>query len=727
MEETPLRVPAEIYENLSEESTDIFAGIYVSQIDKKHALSKKEYEIILQSIGTPNLDDLSKKIVDYVTRTSLKTSKEHVELMRVSKEMPEDLQTLVLEEIEQRGKEPFIASILEKGEYELLSAFKTEIPPETYKHVLEAANQTDRFSMLFQMINDYTRSLPNELIDVAKTFIISEKDNLINQKLNEGAHPPFFTKLDSIIPLEQNDFEKIIEKLISLTSVYSILSFQEHFPNHPKMTKAVIANQDALYEKALSYQAVEGLRLYHYLESVAPEPDWNRIGMNVAKKLSIVDIAQLPEETATKVMAHIPWGESLERLKNIQRISKRHEHCPWRNELVPLVKVAQNEGFISIENTADGELLVDFVQKFGAYNIPSIFELFVSIKQTRRVEDLSIKHKDWIRDALGEQALEKAQNSEALLNALGKFKRDIQSDILKDEIPKNIETKLGQEIFNAIRGTTKWGRSNEFEQILSTWRETQTTSPEKTKLKEGYTEKTFQISAVRDTELSFEEQLTIKKTLVENKELILSVRRIIDTYKRGIDTPDLSVWWKEKQQTLIRKWQENLERVRDRQSEATSDVARKSMQKNIDRLQMQIENVSMLSFSNTEKDDKNLVECMEQIHALHIDELDPLLFELSAMHLDKVAIGDWADSIREMTKDTDLITPDHVDKVAQFLEQYVHEHYLNKNQVDHDHTQHVPFSKELTESLRSVWGLKGDVRKNPIVQTGEKLRAIDKG
>jgi len=135
----------------------------------------------------------------------------------------------------------------------------------------------------------------------------------------------------------------------------------------------------------------------------------------------------------------------------------------------------------------------------------------------------------------------------------------------------------------------------------------------------------------------------------------------------------------------------------------------------------------MLSFSNTEKDDKNLVECMEQIHALHIDELDPLLFELSAMHLDKVAIGDWAASIREMTKDTDLITPDRVDNVAQFLQQYVHEHYLNKNQVDHDHTQHVPFSKELTESLRSVWGLKGDVRKNPIIQTGEKLRAVDKG
>jgi len=64
------------------------------------------------------------------------------------------------------------------------------------------------------------------------------------------------------------------------------------------------------------------------------------------------------------------------------------------------------------------------------------------------------------------------------------------------------------------------------------------------------------------------------------------VRRIIDTYKRGIDTPDLSVWWKEKQQAIVKKWQEDLEKVSARQSEAKSDVARKSMQKNIDRLQM---------------------------------------------------------------------------------------------------------------------------------------------
>ncbi len=95
--------------------------------------------------------------------------------------------------------------------------------------------------------------------------------------------------------------------------------------------------------------------------------------------------------------------------------------------------------------------------------------------------------------------------------------------------------------------------------------------------------------------------------------------------------------------------------------------------------------------------------------------------------MNQVATGDWAEQMRTTVQDSTAVSPTGVERVGDFLTQYVAEHYLNKEQERHDHTQHTPFTPELTNSLLTVWQLKGDVNKHPIIQTTEKLHTLDKG
>jgi hypothetical protein len=721
-------IPVSIQEQLKKNKNHVFETIFKKMMNRSlNFIPIASMDYLHNVIGTPEINPLVKSLANYAEEEPTQTDQTpvHLKLYRfaaIFDGLSEEYQQARDQQISLIGKEKFLTIALSEGQASLIKRLG-DTEDMNWNTFFSSVDQKQKNEFLMQLVyNGITYS--ESMMEKIRPILAENKNALLHTDSTSISSNVYnFRRFHQQVPLEEADFESFISRIAKSAEIQQLQSLIDAFKNEQTLLRSGIEkNIDSLFAQAIIQKNTYVITT---IEHLSQKLNWREVGKQINQTLNIIDLAQFTS-AYPDLQPHIAWGKPLEQLKKTQQISKREVHCPWRSELIPLVKYATNNELLSMNKTEDGELFTNFVQEFGAFNLPKVFELFIAVKRTPTIEELSEKHKKWISDCLGEKAITKAQNPEALLNGLRKFQKDLQGGILQDRIPEGLETELGQEIFNAIRGSTKWARHDELGNLIKIWKETSEKNPDASKVAHGYAEKSYEIATVGESLLTDTEQQSQREKLLENKELQITLKRVMDTYRAGIQIKDLSAWWSEKQKNILDKWRMDLERTHVRQSQATSDVAKNSMQKNIDRLQAQINELLAIE-APRETDERAIATFLETIARAKKEDLGSALQELSAFHMNQVATGDWAEQMRTTVQDSTAVSPTGVERVGDFLTQYVAEHYLNKEQERHDHTQHTPFTPELTNSLLTVWQLKGDVNKHPIIQTTEKLHTLDKG
>ncbi len=731
--------PEFVQKHLEQHREEVFKTIFTQVLDRGILPILPHKILHLETlIGSPDMQLLTESLIRHVEETTKDLTNERKSgrifcLIDLFDGFPESYQQALDKKVSAAfGRTDIMRMALEQNNLRIFKKLERAVNEngETEKinwdEIFSPLDDDAQNKLLFRIL-DQTTKISEQMRSDLKPFYEQHKNALLTpQFMQHHAAKSKFETLGQFVSYTQGDFDAIIAILAGQNAFDPIQSLITDYANNEKksmMHQAIEKEKDRLFAEAF---VANDISFINFLEAHVAKPDWKHVGSTISTRMNIVSLAQFSYTTFPELKQHVPWSASMEQLVKTQQIAKRAEHCPWQNELIPLSAAAIEKGILSKERAEDGELFVSFVRDFGAYKIPKIFELFVAIKRTERVEGLSEQHKKWLSECLGERAIAKAQNPEALLNSLRKFQREIQTQTLSDRIPDGMETELGQEVFTAMRGSTRWGRENELGGLIKTWKETQQKKPEVAKLKEGYTEKSFEIATVGDSILSTEEQDAQRNKLMDNRELQITMHRVLDTYRNGMNIIDIKTWWTEKQGAVLDKWKLDLDKTRTRQEQATSEVAKISMQKNIDRLQKHIDDLRAIQAPDT-ADEPTIVDFLESLARAKKEELGSALQELSAMHMNQVAIGNWSQQMRDVTGTANTVNPNSVERVGEFLTQYVGEHYLNADQENHDHTQHTPFSPELTDALKASWQVKGDVKKHPVMQTTEKLHTVDKG
>lgn len=209
------------------------------------------------------------------------------------------------------------------------------------------------------------------------------------------------------------------------------------------------------------------------------------------------DARQVVQMANPDLAAHSPWYRMLQRLRSVQDLAEKDQHCPWKNEINPLVKWAFETELLRPENEADAELFFDFMKEYGAFNLPKLLKIYVELRRAKEVRDVSPETRVLLEDALGARALQRIKVPAGLLNELRKFKQNIQEGLLEDAIPGELKTTVGIEIFNSLRGQTMWGQGHDFSKLISDVEQTRIMHPERARVPEGYVEKTLEVRLVK--------------------------------------------------------------------------------------------------------------------------------------------------------------------------------------------------------------------------------------
>ncbi|MBF8280544.1 MAG: hypothetical protein HW383_317 [Candidatus Magasanikbacteria bacterium] len=183
----------------------------------------------------------------------------------------------------------------------------------------------------------------------------------------------------------------------------------------------------------------------------------------------------------------IPWAGGIIRVSRGQRRSSRMEYDPWVKELDPLVAFAVQEKFLSLLNSADGELTAKFVKNFGMVNAPKIFRICLELWRSGQVGGLSADSMSLLQEAFGKR-LKKFERVSALINEIQRMKQTLTHEIIADKTSPLLKTKLGAELLSSIFGATGYEEKDNPARIIGIFESARTRNPALFKLPSGYHE-----------------------------------------------------------------------------------------------------------------------------------------------------------------------------------------------------------------------------------------------
>ena len=428
-----------------------------------------------------------------------------------------------------------------------------------------------------------------------------------------------------------------------------------------------------------------------------------------------------PDEDGLRERAESdPWAKSLAALAKLQARSANEDNDPWTKELFPLVERAtRTEPLLDRESPKDGELLVEYVKAFGMLNLPNVSRVFFGLKR-KKFALLADEDKRLLVELVGPKATR--MESQDLINELRMLKLALQKDLLADVVPRRAGTTLGEEVFMTIRGSTQWEHGDRPSEIFKAWKETvERETAEIVRLER---------EAMEAVEADDDAAATRLYAVAREKRELIAVapgyeetRFAVPRLYRGKDASD---------DTEIRAIVASEEVGAALSHYATAigpflcdehDVLL-SMQIRLDAKCRERHDGSdgidppddIATRDLTANDDTAFVEYMEKI-AMAAD--DGFLLALSATHLSILAPDQWFASVHRKDFANDV---DAVRHRAEFMTQYLKEHYLNRNQ-DEGHTGHAPFSETLRLALERAWQAEGDAATNPILRANAAIDA----
>ena len=482
----------------------------------------------------------------------------------------------------------------------------------------------------------------------------------------------------------------------------------------------------------------------------------------IARHLGSLPIREIVKIEDSEIAQHIPWYKALQRLRKIQDYSSRAEHCPWENELQPLVSHLHKEEILDFESEQDGQLLVDYVDKFGAYNLQNIAVLFIKGQRTENLAELFKDDPELQKDIaefVGEERLPRFKKSSELVNEMHRLRRRIQADVLKDKIPRRLKTKVGEEIFSALRGQTRWERGSNLQDLIQVWENTIAQKDEEGEkhvdvLPKGYREETIPLlSEVKEVEEIDPEEIEAQMNAILTQESLNE--RWTEIAKRievGLKIQNVGESWKRMQESALTLFDQAKGSLSEKLEKTLHPRGKETLQNQLIEVTSVIEQFELIVCDDNEvASDEGLVSFMGEIAQFMSDikknkALKPLysalstyLFELSVMHMHSVAPGNFKETLAGFTHSSDeSMNADEIIKYGGLITDYVKEHYLHPSQEGRtdretgeiiaggpDHTGHSPFSQELYNVLSTAWDVKGDVHKgNELVRAGNRLQRL---
>ncbi len=537
-----------------------------------------------------------------------------------------------------------------------------------------------------------------------------QKDELFNHAAVQTSYALFtdFIKHFEITPKRK---KLLAEQLISKTNLRVL------FENPDKLNMSKVEVAKLALEKGQFGFLLTNSSLYteEEFQQFAPEYYYHQ-GLDSLKDLALIDKSD---------KKHIPWYDSLQKLKKVQAFADKKAYCPWVVALTPLINEAEKREDIdlSLKNKKDGQLFLSFVKDFGPFNTPELLSTYVALKKTKKLEDVPPNVKNYLIEIIGPKKIEKLPNNAAILNEIKLFRTKLMTQLLKDKMPKKIDSALGIDIFKGMLGTTRWGRSDNYEDLFYTWQNTIEKNPQATKLPNGYTEKAVKIEAdILRPAFSEQELKQQERKILDREKLIEAFNYFKNAIKQGVEIDDIGSFWKEEKQKLIDSIDIKIKANKDR-LETLPEKARPGIEKNIQRLteaKQTLEN----SILSPGADENELIELMNKLS--QIKEAWPVLHTLSAFHLNQISAQGWKEILEKISQAEDTLTKQDIDRVGDLMVFNIREHYLHSDQIP-EHTYHQPFSKNLVKALGSLWQTSQDSEKHILLSAQKKLENIQIG
>ena len=425
--------------------------------------------------------------------------------------------------------------------------------------------------------------------------------------------------------------------------------------------------------------------------------------------------------------ARDPWHGTLAAIQKLQGRSANEEHDPWVHELDPLVRNATNaEGVLDRESEGDGALLVEFIKTFGMLNLPNVSRAYFRLKK-KSFDLLPDEDKKILVELVGQKATR--MGSENLINEMRKLRFSLQTDLLRDVIPRKIGTTLGEEIFLTLRGSTRWDRGDRPGATLKAWNQTVEAAvadgrAERVTVAPGYEETSFAVAKAyrpRDGSKSADEE--IEKALAmhlgeedeETGRYPLGKSPLGNALSRHVSAVGMMRWATNERELLERNRHEPGDDDTTNPADSAVQILRaKFSRKKKDQLELPSD--SALTSLFDDKDDGAFVAFMEMVAETHDDEY---LLALSALHVSQFAPANLIEQAAQLADTVEA----EVRQRAEFTSQYLKEHYLNPTQ-DPGHVGHAPFSETLRLALERAWHAEGDETSNPILAANARVNAI---
>jgi hypothetical protein len=424
----------------------------------------------------------------------------------------------------------------------------------------------------------------------------------------------------------------------------------------------------------------------------------------------------------------IPWSEGLAKIAAIQKQTTRDEFNPWRTQLIPLIEKTMNSNIISIEQKEDGVDLYEYVSRFGMRDMPLIFKLFLEVRRCSSIDVMDDSLKETLRasfDIDAEKLCRKDKtNMGLILSELEKAAERMQQGIMEEDLDsiRNIAASdYTIELFNALKGNSGFNHFADSQTVLKKYIETQAAHPEKFTLLPGYIPAEVAIPELKAS-VTVEAEYEMEKTL-RNAEL----KTVLDSYADLIVTAeqpfDSAVFKDEVLNTFRLKIDEVDQRLSvEEAKESPNEKALIGLKK---KKEATLHNLAQ--FESALAAQKNITEPGMLIEMVH--DFVPAEWEGKRDLLMRLSLQDIAQRMPEGYQNfsehfSDIGTAEKLERSAEFITNYVREHYLKKKHGEEKAIQ--TDNKEVLKTLRKYWGVQ-DFEKSILAVSNEKMKLLSRG
>lgn len=440
------------------------------------------------------------------------------------------------------------------------------------------------------------------------------------------------------------------------------------------------------------------------------------------------------------------WHDSIKKMEGLQARVANAKYDPWITDLDPLLRNAEQSipdlgsplrTLIDRSNTQDGEYVAEFVQQYGMFNLPILFQTHVELRRAADWKQLPAQ----TRSRLASVGVQLKTEGALLPADKAKIDRDLlavmvslRAEILEDKIPKLLldrNCEIALELFNILKGQTQWSRLDRPADIIAELARTAKEQPHLAVLPPGYEELTFSVPlrGVKTAEAG-EPQEKTHPSLVKKENLAL-VDGLGSLFQLGQSIGDPAEWWKGKQAALITGYQKDISDIEAKIKSGTAPekalVAMEKRKSGLEELVGMVAAIQIDLEQNTAIRGSDLLGALVEIRRRDTKVLLPLIKELSAGHLLSIMPDGMKQKIVSLVEkhnmgDRAALDEEELTGWASFMTDYLGEHYLHPQQDQH-HTGHPPFTPQTLDTLKNLWEMNQGAPKHPLVKEANDLRA----